>query len=275
MIETLRTFDNKPGTTYNPDRTQTIFAEDMNLLGNNDQDLQNQINDLNPDTAPHIILPVPQIEVRTSKTSGVFTFKVFWRGSDLKFTEYNPKIYLYKFTKLRHKPQEGTYHQRKAFVHPSHLNGSTHVGEKWGGGVQSGATGTGVRFDITTEFDCPTVPFERADITIDPLDWYGVNVTRAVNVFPMTVTDWEDYSNRANTAPRGTKLFYLKIPNKSVVFRFAIVIPNPDPATSGTVPYLISDLSDVVRIFPHLEIIDGVKTYTKWRALVGGFPKVR
>lgn len=48
MITPLRDFQNKPGTTYDADRVQTIFAEDMHQIDDNLSDLQTQIDELPP-----------------------------------------------------------------------------------------------------------------------------------------------------------------------------------------------------------------------------------
>lgn len=240
-----------------------------------------------------------------------------WRGQNNAFLAYNPKIFLYRFKKVSKKrtangvfntiaerdalPEEQRFDgyvcyvfetnsgymltndlvtwevfntrlfTRKTFVHPVNNNGAGYYGKKW----FSGGT---IRPNRVTEWECPTQPFQKKMIDIDPKEYHGIGGTFAAEVFPMKIQDYENYYDAvypSNLVPPKSKWKGTKLTTKSLIFRFAIVIENPDPATQADIPYLIGDLSDVLKVYPKVGTFsDGSYVYS-WKAVINSPVKPR
>jgi hypothetical protein len=154
-------------------------------------------------------------------------------------------------------------------VHPVHNNGADYGGKKWFGGSSEYIP------NRTTEWLLQTHPFAKTTITIDPKQWHGRNLNKAVGqngvgqfaspVFPISVVAYESNENAAIPPCR----WYEGSVQKSLVFKFCIVIENPDPTTQAVSPYLFSELSDVVKIYPKMGTTNSVKTFYAWKVSVG------
>ena len=187
-------------------------------------------------------------------------FNVCWDGFDTSFTAYNPSIWLYTY-KITNKNNRGRGIKRKDWFHPVTQNGATHAGKRWAAGSTSLP-------DRTTEFNCPSTPTTKVQITIDPKEWRGPFGVFMTDVFPYAVSDWEQDPNCMVKAsggkyqvPGGVGAIY---PAKTTSFRFRIVIDNPD--TTSDIPFLYGPMSDAVHISPKKGNLTDGAFYYSWKA---------
>jgi hypothetical protein len=198
---------------------------------------------------------------------------IYWSGADDAFLAYNPKIYLFRY-RARGRKSATIGRCLAKYAHPPHQNGIDHPNSMWWGGEQKDNAGNLIPpFD--TEFDIAAVPFQKSVITIDPKKWYGLNTSSASDVFPMKIQDWEDYTNAANTRPRGSRKYNGQITTKALHFKFAVVIENPDPAKAATIPYVIGQYSDTLHIMPKFATFDDGTYVYAWKARIGEYAKAR
>ncbi len=189
---------------------------------------------------------------------------VFWKPWNDTFAVYNPRIFLYRYKKTSKQTHDGatrTY-RKKGFVHPTNNNGVDYPSSKWFGGMQTDWP------DRTTEWSCPTTPYTKVFFAIDPKEWHGKNPNFANPVFPILVPDYEGDVVQSSIPPI-RKYLNTKTVKKVLVFKFAIVIDNPDPATSEAIPFLVSDLSQTLKIYPKVGTFSDGSYYYSWTAKLG------
>jgi len=243
--------------------TQSVFADSSgNLITGPSNGVSPQIPELDvfylggTETQHHSGESSSSVALGTNPPN----FMLTWRGADTSFLAYNPSIWLFEY-KYTGKNSTRSY-RRKSWVHPVHLNGSTHSHKRWA----SGSTGL---LNRVTEFNCPTTPTTKVQISIDPKEYRNASPSSFMtDVFPYNVSSWEQDPNCA-VKSSGRKKYnytggYYYYPAKTNVFRFCIVIENPD--TTSDIPFLFGPMSDEIHISPKKGNLTDGSFYYSWMA---------
>ena len=199
------------------------------------------------DSAIKIHIPKLFLEVKKAKpinfdpSTGNIPDKLFvwWESEDKEFLNYNPQIWLFVHRKNRRKLSDKIITKRR-YVHPPHQNGVNYPNS----GFYSGRAENILGKPFTTEFNCPTQPFEKMELPINPYEWiYETNAGT-----PKEITKESVLAGNKIYRTTGTKRYggeYNSGYRPYINFKIAIVIDNP---LGGEKPKLYGPMSEKITL---------------------------
>jgi len=189
------------------------------------------------------IVDIPTLKLDTgyytnSAITGSYTdtIRCYWESNNTKFLEYNPEVWVFRRKNyIREKDIDDSKIRHKKWTHEPHLNGSKYPNSSY----YSGSINSPIQEIETngrhTEFDSvPTGTSYKTVIPLDPYEYIFGDLGNGLE----KLSDSTDFSKITRIKVTGRRN------SKSLPFRFAIVIDNPD--TSSSNPKIIGDLSDIV-----------------------------
>ena len=186
---------------------------------------------------------VKNTSIGTGQYSLRDTLRVKWTGTDTEFLSLNPEIWMFNYNSYAQRKQYngGTYHiskRNKKWKHEPHLKGIKFPNGAFYSGQVVGHFAPFVNDDGRhTEFPFSNTPDVWFNVDVDIYEWVFGKLIPTENFIKM---DDDSVINNlfADIQCRHHKL--------SEVFRFAIVIDNPD--TQAINPKIIGMLSDEICI---------------------------
>lgn len=214
-------------------------------------------------------LAIPQPQLAADNSTG--RIYAYWTPSDRNsaWLDYDPMYFLLRKRRgNNHKvTTQGFARKRHTWVHPAHLNGTTHMGESWYSGQQRDDSGN-LMPDRETEWMTAGAPYALTLLNTTPGEWTGFNNATNTFAFPQPVADWGINTNNP-TRYTGISKDTLHPANvKSILFRVAIVCRNPDynPMDPENVnAYMWGPKSDIFLWYPKIRQVITGDEYYQWQ----------
>lgn len=198
-------------------------------------------------TETSIIIPEPNVFLYRNLVDNNQNVAVSWHCQNKRFLDYDPKVFLFRYSSQNVKAHPD---KPKGFKHPVHQNGTTSTTPAWWSGASKDRSGIAMP-PRNTEWTLPVNEGTLLELALDYTDWVyqggGLPASKS--------------SLRVRGSRRGVK---------NVHFYVAIAIKLPSNTTSGC-PYVFGPRSEAFSLRPQLptpSAADGIFTKYCWH--IGG-----
>lgn len=189
------------------------------------------------------------VNTTTYDRTNMHKIDCFWRGTNTQFLNHNPRIWLFRYKRLRKKSMfHGLDNETKKWSHEPHLLGVNSVNPGFYCGQISSYVSEISTSGRHTEWDLTATSMEvLQQIPIDPFEWIA-GLTKD-NIWVKLSENWDYVTN---------PISYIKVPGRlkhsrfSQPFRVALVIDNPDYDAENPLsnPVIIGPLSETFYMRP-------------------------
>jgi hypothetical protein len=167
------------------------------------------------------------------------------------FLQYQPQFWLFRFRtqKTRRLPTQ-VRRNTGVWTHPTHLNGATHVGERfWSGNNSSTNQGQLRETEWPIVVGQPFSPLELTGINL-PSYWCHFNSRIILSPASFPISYITPFFGNQTGNPVGLRSANSRTNIRTLVLSCAIGIRNPDPTAALTTPWIHGPIGNIVYFQP-------------------------